>query len=103
MQNCIYIIPTDRNKIPVYGEVLVKVDKLNNTLQWIDHWKVNSFSSAFKKELEENVTREYPDYKWMHEYRTTGESSSTVWSTSEEEAKEVFERMDINNDKIERI
>ena len=106
LSHMIRYTPTDKNGNRLYYSWLVLIDTVNKTLQWREHWIVDRMPLEKKQELEDYIQHQIEGFKWFSQYRAVnqGESSSTViWSTSEEEAKEVFERMDINNDKIERI
>lgn len=107
LSHIIRFTPVDDNEVPIYDEWLVMIDNLNMILQWRDHWKIQRMTVEEKQSLENRIAERFPEHKWFSQYVAYSDQQSssptTIWSTSEEEAKELFDRMNINNNKIKRI
>lgn len=101
----LFFTPTHKGTdVPIADEWLIKVDTLNETLEWRDHWIVKVMDPDLKQQAEEQANEHWPKCKWLRLYQAKGDPSSTpVWATCEKNATEIFQRMNINCDTLEIV
>lgn len=78
----------DSNQQELYSDWLVKVDKINKTLQWREeHWLVENLDPASKEKYEKRISIMFPDCKWLKPHSKNG---VTVWAKTKKEARELL-------------
>lgn len=100
----IYHTPSDERGSLLFEDWLIKVDTLNKTLEWRDHEVVRNLNKDERVRCERGMRKEYPGFKWLKHYRAivNGDVSPvTIWATSKQAAKQIFDQLSVKYQYLE--